>query len=137
MRSASSTQKWPVSEANSFAIPASSSERSPASFIRAARSVMSRAASICVAMSASLNWIAWCWAIGLPNVRRSCAYFSASSRARWAVPTPRGGAVAAGRDVHAPDLEGVHHLREAATEAGLLAAEDVLGRAPVAVEDEL
>ena len=53
-------------------MPASRSERSPASFIRAARSVSSRAASTCVAMSASLNWIAWCSAIGLPNVLRSC-----------------------------------------------------------------
>ena len=53
-------------------MPASSSELSPASFIRAALRVSRRAASICVAMSASLNWIAWCWAIGLPNALRSC-----------------------------------------------------------------
>ena len=79
----------PVSEANSLAIPASMSERSPASFIRAARCVSRRAASTWVAMSASLNWIAWCSAIGLPKVRRSCEYFSASSSARWASPTPR------------------------------------------------
>jgi hypothetical protein len=30
-----------------------------------------RAASTLVAMSASLNWIAWCWAIGFPNALRS------------------------------------------------------------------
>src|SRR5438876_1236321 len=38
----------------------------------AARRVSRRAASTFVAMSASLNWIAWCCAIGLPKVRRSC-----------------------------------------------------------------
>src|SRR3954447_12168294 len=48
-----------------------------------------------------------------------------------------GDADAARGDVHAPDLERVHHLREAPAEAGLLAAEDVPGRAAVAVEDEL
>ena len=73
MRKESSTTSLPVSEANSFAMPASRSERSPASFMRAALSVSSRAASTLVAMSASLNWIAWCSAIGLPNVLRSCA----------------------------------------------------------------
>ena len=72
MRKESSTTSLPVSEANSLAMPASRSERSPASFMRAARSVSRRAASTFVAMSASLNWIAWCWAIGLPNVLRSC-----------------------------------------------------------------
>ena len=72
MRKLSSTTSLPASDANSFAIPASRSERSPASFIRAALSVSSRAASTLVAMSASLNWIAWCWAIGLPNALRSC-----------------------------------------------------------------
>jgi len=49
------------------------SERCPASFIRAAFSVSMRAASTCVAMSASLNWMAWCSAIGTPNVLRSWA----------------------------------------------------------------
>ena len=44
---------------------------------------------------------------------------------------------AAGGDVRAADLERVHHLREALVEARLLAAEDVLGRTLVAVEDEL
>ena len=43
----SSTQKRPASEANSLAMPASRSERSPASFSRAARSVSRRAASTC------------------------------------------------------------------------------------------
>src|SRR6201993_543804 len=89
MRRHSSAQKRPASEANSLAIPASMSERWPASFRLAALRVSRRAASTWVAMSASLNWIAWCSAIGLPKVRRSWAYLSASSRARWARPTPR------------------------------------------------
>ena len=46
--------------------------RTPWSFISAARcSVSSRAASISVAMSASMNWIAWWFAMGLPKVFRS------------------------------------------------------------------
>ena len=44
---------------------------------------------------------------------------------------------AAGRDVDAAQVEGVHHLHEALVQALLLAAEDVLGGAAVAVEDEL
>src|SRR6476659_3087863 len=44
---------------------------------------------------------------------------------------------AAGGDVDPADLERVHHLHEALAEAGLLAAEDALGRALVAVVDEL
>ena len=39
--------------------------------IRAALIVKRRAASTLVPMSASLNWIAWCWAIGRPKVLRS------------------------------------------------------------------
>src|ERR1051325_8787286 len=97
MRSASSTTSLAASEANSLAMPASRSERSPASFIRAAFRVSRRAASTFVAMSASLHWIAWCWAVGF-------------------APAPRG-------PVHAADLERVHHLREALVEPGLLAAE--------------
>ena len=54
-----------------YYMPASRSERSPASFIRAALRVSRRAASTLVAISASLNWIAWCSAIGLPKVLRS------------------------------------------------------------------
>ena len=71
-RKASSTTSLPASEAYSLAIPASRSERSPASLSRAALSASRRAASTVVAMSASLNWIAWCSAICLPKVLRSC-----------------------------------------------------------------
>src|SRR5205085_3189078 len=72
IRNASSTTSLPVSEANSLAMPASRSERCPASFRRAALSVSRRAASTLVAISASLNWIAWWPEIGRPNVLRSC-----------------------------------------------------------------
>ncbi len=44
---------------------------------------------------------------------------------------------AARGDVDAADLERVHHLAEALAQAGVLAAEDHVRRAPVAVEDEL
>src|ERR1700744_3531573 len=130
MRKASSTFSLPVSEARSFAMPASRSERSPASFIRAALRVTRRAASRRVAMSASLNWIAWCWAIGLPNVFRSWLYFGASSRARLAM------APAAGGDVDAAHLERVHRLDEALADT-VGATEDAVRRALVAVVDEL
>src|SRR5436189_58326 len=78
-----------AAEATSFAIPASRSERSPASFIRAAFRVRRRAASNRVPISASLKVIAWCWAIGFPKAFRSWLYRRASSIARWATPTPR------------------------------------------------
>ena len=58
---------------SSLAMPASTSERSPASFLRAADSISSREASILVAISASLNWMPWCLAIGLPKASRSWA----------------------------------------------------------------
>jgi hypothetical protein len=45
----------------------------------AARQMSSRAASISVAMFASLNAMAWCWMIGLPNALRSLAYSSENS----------------------------------------------------------
>ncbi len=50
---------------------------------------------------------------------------------------PLGDADAAGGDVDAAHLERVHHLHEALADPGLLAAEDPLGRAAVAVVDEL
>ena len=71
MRSASSTTSLQISVAKSLAIPASTSDRSPASFLRAAESMSRRAASILVPISASLNWIAWCLAIWRPNACRS------------------------------------------------------------------
>ena len=73
MRIASSATSSAVSVANHFAIPASRSARSPASFCSTAWSSRSREASILVAICASFSWIAWCCAIGLPNASRSCA----------------------------------------------------------------
>src|SRR5215217_7675060 len=48
-----------------------------------------------------------------------------------------GDADTAGGHVHTDDLERVHHLAEAVTDARLLAAKDPLGRTDVAVVDEL
>src|SRR3954471_23786218 len=127
MRKHSSTQYLPVSEARSLAIPASRSERSPASFIRAALRVTRRAASSLVAMSASLNWIAWWAAIGFAEG------FGFLAVAKGQLQCALADADTAGGDVDAADLERVHHLHEALADPGLLAAENPLGRAPVAV----
>ena len=105
--------------------------RSPASLSRAARIVSSRAASTWVAMSASLNWIAWCWAICLPNVLRSWLYLSASSRARWAIPTPRAATLTR------PSSSASIIWTKPWPRPSVLAAEDAVRGSPVAVEDEL
>ena len=47
----------------------------------------SRAVSMPTAMSASLNWIAWWFIIGVPKVFLSNEYFIDSSSALWARPT--------------------------------------------------
>ena len=73
MRNDSSTTSLHISDAKYFAMPVSTSARRPASLARAACTVSSRAASIFVAISASLNWIAWWRCSGLPNVSRSWA----------------------------------------------------------------
>ena len=78
-----------ASVAKYFAMPASRSARSPEAFRRAAWRVSSRAASVRVAIFASISCTAWWCAIGLPNASRSCAYRSASSSAACATPTPR------------------------------------------------
>src|SRR3569832_1206332 len=57
-------------------------DRSPLSTIHAALWVSNRVDSYAIAISAIMNWIAWCWAIGTPNVLRSSAYFVDSSRQR-------------------------------------------------------
>ena len=62
-----------TSDANSLAIEASVAYPRPLSFSTAARQRSMRAASISVRMSASLNWIAWCSAIGWPKVCRRWA----------------------------------------------------------------
>src|ERR1700754_1669129 len=130
MRKASSTFSLPVSEARSFAMPASRSERSPASFRRAALRVTRRAASRRGAMSASLDEIAWWWGVGVPDGFWLLAVFERQLQG------PLGDADAARGDVDAADLERVHHLREALADA-VGAAEDAVRRADVAVVDEL
>jgi hypothetical protein len=51
----------------------------PVEPIQQARHTNSRAASICIFMSASLNAIAWFMMIGRPNASRSFAYCNAYS----------------------------------------------------------
>ena len=60
-----------ISLAYSLAMALSAEWRTPLSFSSAARSTSSRAASISVAMSAIMNWMAWCSRMGLPKVLRS------------------------------------------------------------------
>src|SRR5438270_11448780 len=107
-------------------MPASRSDRTPADFFFAACNSISLAASSFVPMSAIFSWIIWCFAIGTPNATRSCAYLMASSNARVARPTARG-------DVHAANLDPVHHVAEPLA----LLAEEVLRRHTVVLEDEL
>ncbi len=47
--------------------------RTPWSLSQAARQTSSRAASSSVAMSASMNWMAWNWLMGWPKALRSLA----------------------------------------------------------------
>ena len=70
-------------------MPASMSLRSPASFFRAAITIIWCAASTLVAMSASRNDTAWCSMMGLPKVTRCCAYAMPSSNARIDSPHAR------------------------------------------------
>jgi len=53
---------------------------------QAARRIKSSAASMRVAMSAILNWMAWKSDMGLPNCTRSLEYFTDSSRQHLAMP---------------------------------------------------
>src|SRR5689334_18338290 len=59
---------------------------SPRSLADAAAYSSARAAVMRVAMSASLNWMAWNSLIGLPNRRRSAAYAVETSSAARAIP---------------------------------------------------
>src|SRR6266508_4604011 len=95
MRNDSCTTSAQYSLASSLAMPASTSLRWPASLSRAALTIRAWAASILVAISASLNATAWCCASGLPKVTRCWAYAIASSNARIEIPQARGGLAAA------------------------------------------
>ena len=107
--------------ASSLAMPASTSLRSPESFSRAALTIIRCAASTLVAISASLNAIAWCWAIGLPNVERCWAYSTASSKARIEMPQARAATLT--RPTSTPSII-------CAKPAAALAAQDLRRRAP-------
>ena len=75
--------------AASFAIDAScgSIRLGSSSVSDATQRTSSRTCAISVASSANLCEIAWNEPIGRPNWRRSLAYASASSKARWARPS--------------------------------------------------
>src|SRR6267378_4663995 len=79
--------KEDISLAYSFAIAASFLKGMPRSLSQAARLTRVRAASMRIAMSAIMNWIAWCSAIGFENWMRSFAYLTDSSKAPWEMPT--------------------------------------------------
>src|SRR6266404_6016706 len=70
-----------ISLANSFAIAAFMLKRAPVSCFHAALRMRSRAASISVDMSASMNWMAWNCEIGWPKAMRSWEYFNAAAPA--------------------------------------------------------
>src|SRR5215471_5497370 len=106
MRKASSTTSLPYSDARYLAIPASRSFRRPESFRRAAITIIWWAASTLVAISASLNAIAWCSAIGRPNVPPLRVV---DGQLEGAQRHP----AAAGRDIDPADLHAVHHLVKA------------------------
>src|SRR6202030_3557931 len=74
-----------VSAAKRLACEEMSVLRSPLSSITADFQVSRREASISVAMSAIMNWIAWCIAIGTPNWMRSLEYSVANSDAARAI----------------------------------------------------
>ncbi len=76
-----------VSAAKRLACELESVLRLPWSSSTAPCQVSRRAASISVAMSAIMNWIAWCMAIGTPNWTRSFEYSVANSNAARAMPT--------------------------------------------------
>mmetsp|Transcript_17854 Transcript_17854/g.54891 ORF Transcript_17854/g.54891 Transcript_17854/m.54891 type:complete len:405 (+) Transcript_17854:129-1343(+) len=75
------------SAAKTLAMDANIVLDAPVSMMAADLCTSKRAASMPVAMSASMKLSAWCSAMGLPMVLRSLAYASASSVARRATPT--------------------------------------------------
>ena len=76
-----------VSAAKHFAIAASLVNTTPSSRIAQARYTSRRAASIFMAISATISWIISKEAMGWPNCFRSFAYATATSSAAWARPT--------------------------------------------------
>ena len=76
-----------TSEANSLACAATSPKSRPWSLSQADRQTRPRAASISVAMSATMKATPWNVPIGRPNCSRVCAYGIEASSAPWAMPT--------------------------------------------------
>ena len=62
-----------VSDAQSLAMAAAAPKTAPVSLSQAARHVSIRAASMDVAMSASIHCTIWCWPMGWPKLFRSRA----------------------------------------------------------------
>jgi hypothetical protein len=120
MRKESSTTSLQYSLARYLAMPASRSLRSPASFLRAALTIIWCAASTLVAISASRNEhglvLGDRLAEGLALLGVLDAELEGADR----------DAAGAGRDVDAAHLDAVHHLVEALARG--LAAEDGVGR---------
>jgi hypothetical protein len=75
-----------VSAAKRLACELSSVLRRPWSSSTALFQVARRERCTLVAMSAIMNWIAWCIAIGTPNWTRSFEYSVANSKAARAMP---------------------------------------------------
>ncbi len=130
MRSASVAISNAVSLANSFAIPASTSARSPDCFRSAACSVSSRAAWSLRAHVGELLLDRLVLARSACRTLRSCAYRIAASNAARATPHR------ARRDVDAADLERAEDEPESVTET-LVAAEHAVGADAVVVVDHL
>ena len=111
----------------SFAIAASLRNGCPVSRSDAARYVSQRAASSSVAMSASLNWIAWNFEIGWPNCTRCLGVVGRQ------VEHGLGEAERQRGDRDAPDLERAQELAEA--HRGI--ADEVVVGDPHVVEEQL
>jgi hypothetical protein len=92
-------------------MPASTSLRWPESFNRGAFTMIWCAASTLVAISASLNAIAWWSAIWLPEAGALLGVLPRQLEGA------DGDAARAGGHVHAADLDAVHHLVEALARA--------------------
>src|SRR3978361_620538 len=132
MRNESCVTSAQYSLASSLAMPDSTSKRAPESLSRAAFTIIRCAASTLVAISASLNAMAWCCAIGFPNVERCALVLATRLAERRALlgvldgqlERPDRDPARPRRDVHPSHLDAVHHLREATP---ALAAQDVRG----------
>ena len=93
----------------------------------AARQVSSRAASICVAISAILNWMAWKSAIGVAELLALAGVADRGLEGGLGDPDREGG------DADPPLVEDPQRVDE----AHALAPEQVLGGDPAVLEDEL